>query len=696
MRQVAGDVKGRHIAEMIGPGEADAGDLAKLVRDHVAPSGDWAEDVARRGRFVDKVLDEIDDDALRGLERDLGASRGAAPSEQVTGIGGLPPAAKAGNLRERLLTGLTEGQNETIQALETALGKSKLSDDALRGFGVQGAWTEKPFGFIQKWKDELQGLASLPKGVNDAQGDLKKLLGNLEFAEQKLLRDPRSVAAGELDTLKKRLADFAGAGERLGAGSGVPAAARAMYEDLRVILEDPTVWGPKFAGFQQRVNQLLHQNIGVAGEFDNLFVKTIGKPDPDQPWRSARVVDSEKVSKALKDMSEPKQLEQLQRLRDHLEDQKRFFKDEIANLNLGPKSHVRIQAGIKQIDQLKEAIDTAVYLNTAQRQGRALLGFGPLGSGWEARAALGAIVGGPVGAVAGLGLSAALNPGKMLQFRAIAERMAESTNSRVWRGISKLLGLQVGDVARETAGFIGRAAGKSTRGPGKVAAIVGAMLDERGDARARTYSQTVRQLAEARQKLPEIEQRLDFAMPAMEQAIPGTKQQMLQQAQRGLDYVLGHLPVAPKMRLYGEYAAPLSDYDYEQFIRMSIAATDPPSILEMAEDGELTPDAVAAAEYAAPDFVQYIRTEAVRAISDVGPDKVAYDKRISASLLLGTPLDESLEPEQIAIQQATHQKRKELAQQRKEERSSSGGGETGVNTRYQSEADRVEQGVAPQ
>jgi hypothetical protein len=33
--------------------------------------------------------------------------------------------------------------------------------------------------------------------------------------------------------------------------------------------------------------------------------------------------------------------------------------------------------------------------------------------------------------------------------RTIAERMAESTTSRVWRGISKLLGLRVGEAASE-------------------------------------------------------------------------------------------------------------------------------------------------------------------------------------------------------------------------------------------------------
>lgn len=681
MKQIVGDTKGRHVADMIGPGQADAADIGKLVRDHVA-SGDARE------AFIDKALEELDSHSLRDLERDLGASKG----QQVTGVGGLPPTAEAGNLKRRLMNGLEAGHTETIQALESALDKANLTDDQLRSLGAQGSWAQKPLDFIQNWRSQLEGMALLPKGVNDAQGDLKKLLGNLEHAEQSVLRDPRRVAAHQLDSLKKRLADFADAGERLGAGSGVASSARGMYEDLRQILEDPTLWGPKFAGFQARTNQLLHQNIGVAGEFDNLFVKQIGKPDPDAPWRAARVVDSEKVSKGLRDMSEPKQLEQLNRIRAHLDDQKKFFQEQLDSLKLGGKQHVRIQAGIKQIDQLKESIDTAVYLNTAQRQGKALLGYGPLGTG---RAVVGAVLGGPLGAAAGAAVSAALNPGKMLQFRAIAERMAESTNNRVWRGISKLMGLQVGDVARETAGFIGKSAGRGARQQGKVGAIVLAMLRERGDDRQKTYEQTVKQLVEAQQRLPELATKLDDTMPTLEQALPGTKAEMLAQAQRGLAYVTSHLPVTPKMRLYGSQSAPLGDHEYENFLRMTMAATDPPSVIEMAQEGELTPDAIAAAEASAPDFISYIRSEMTRAISEHGPEKIPYVNRISASLLMGTPLDESLEPENIAIQQATHKKRFENAQQAKEQRSKGTGGETGVNEEYSSKSDQIERGAPP-
>lgn len=699
MKQIVGDTKGRHIADMIGPGQADAADIGKLVRDHVGEkiheNADWAADAKWRERFVDSALDELDSHSLRDLERDLGASKG----QQVTGIGGLPPKAEAGNLRERLMNGLRAGHAETIQALESALGKASLTDDQLRSLGAQGSWAQKPLDFIQDWRNQLEGMALLPKGVNDAQGDLKKLLGNLEHAEQSVLRDPRRVAAHQLDSLKKRLADFADAGERLGAGSGVAASARGMYEDLREILEDPTLWGPKFAGFQARTNQLLHQNIGVAGEFDNLFVKQIGKPDPDAPWRSARVVDSEKVSKGLRDMSEPKQLEQLNRIRAHLDDQKKFFQEQLDSLKLGGKQHVRIQAGIKQIDQLKEAIDSSVYLNTRARQAQGLLGYGPLGRGGPLKSGtagmVGAVLGGPAGAVAGMAVSAALNPGKMLQFRAIAERMAESTNNRVWRGISKLMGLQVGDVARETAGFIGKSAGRGARQQGKVGAIVLAMLRERGDDRQKTYEQTVKQLVEAQQRLPELATKLDDTMPTLEQALPGTKAEMLAQAQRGLAYVTLHLPVTPKMRLYGSQSAPLGDHEYENFLRMTMAATDPLSVIEMAQEGELTPDAIAAAESSAPDFISYIRSEMARAISEHGPEKIPYVNRISASLLMGTPLDESLEPENIAIQQATHKKRFENAQQAKEQRSKGTGGETGVNEEYLSKSDQIERGAPP-
>lgn len=753
MKQVASNVKRGHIERMVGEGAADPADIGKLVRDHIGGGFDdgvenfayardgmrdeslalarknygndrpievglfpgetpvlqdgrhrlavakenGAEKMAARVRTYDKegnVVREFDQDIPVTAKRDRGAFVDRvleSINKDVEGVLARSLGAAPGDLKERIMTGLLKGQNETIDAVQQALGAMKLSDEALQKFGAQGAWNQKPLEFIEKWRSQLEGLSALPKGVNDNASDIKKLLGNLDMAEQSVLRDRRAVAAGALDDVKKRLADFAEAGERLGAGSGVPAAARAMYEDLRLILEDPTVWGPKFAGFQSRVNQLLHQNIGVAGEFGDLFVKTIGKPDPENPWMSAKLMDEVKVSKALAGMSEPKRLAELDRIRAHLDDQKKFL-GEVAALNLPGTSYVKIRNAEKQIDGFRKALDQGVYLNAAQRQAQGLLGYGPMGTG---RAVVGAVLGGVPGMAAGMAVNAALNPGKMLQLRAITERMAESTGSRVWRGVSKLLGLKVGDVAREGAGFIGKAAGKVSQKQGKVAAIVSSMLDERGDERARTYSQTIKQLQEARQRLPELASRLDETMPTLEQALPGTRDQMMAQTQRGLDYVLAHLPSQPKMRLYGETAPPLNDHDYEQFVRMAVAATDPPSILEMAEHGELTPAAVAAADYAAPELVEFIRSEAVRAISDHGPEKVPYQNRISASLLLGTPLDESLEPEYIAIQQATHQARNQMAQERRDG-GKGGGGETGLNKRYmQSESDRLESGEPP-
>lgn len=630
---------------------------------------------AERAAFVDRVLGHIDDTSREQLERSLGAS---------------------GNLRERLIAGLAGGQNETLDALKAVMAKSKLTDDALREFGEQGVWASKPLDVINKWKPQIEMLMSAPKGVHDAAGDFKKLIGNLEHHEQGILSGNRANAAAELDDLKKRLAAFAKPGERLAAGDGVAITARGMYEDLRTVLEDPTIWGAKFADKQRKINEVLHRSMGVGNEFDSAFVQQIGTPDPDNPWVSAKVFDSGKVNKALREMSEPKSLEQLTRLREYLDDQKKFFK-EVLGFKLGGQAQVRIQGALKQIDSLRDAMDKGVYLNGRARQARALLGFNANGGKMAVRAGIGAVMGGAPGAMAGVAISAALNPGKMLQMRAIAERMAESTNSRVWRGISKLLGLRVGDAAREAAGFVGRAAGKAAPHAGKAGSIVSIMLRERGEEREETYNETVKQIMEARARLPELGSKLDDTMPMLENALPGTKAEMLGQAQRGLDYVIDHMPVQPKMRLYGARAAPLSDYDYENFIRMTMAATDPTSILEMAADGELTPNAVAAAEYSAPEFVAYVRREMVRAITDHGPDSISYDKRISASLVMGTPLDESLEPENIAIQQATHQKRRELAAESKEKRGGSGGGggETGVNERYSSKSDQIEAGAPP-
>lgn len=666
MKQLNAGTKRQHIEELVGTGAAGPEDISRAVREAEVESGDWAADSARRGDFARRAIEALTPDATNKLARTLGA---------------IGP-----KLEERLITGLTKGHQETIGALEQALAASNLSDDAMRAIsGQQGSWAMRPLEVFAKYRDAARGLQALPAGVNAAPSDIRKILGNLQNYEGAVLTGTRSEAAAALDNLKKQLTPFAKPGERMAIGDRSAMLARDMYEDLRVVLEDPTIWGEKFAGFQKRVNALTHQDIGVAGEFDGLFVKKIGRPDPKDPWREARVLDDAKVSKGLEQMSDPKQLKQLERLREHFDDQMQFMGEQLKLKGLDGASRSQIEAGIESLKRMRGSLDRAVYLNTSQRQAQALLGFSPLTPGFAGRMAIGAVLGGKAGAVGGALLS--MNPARILQMRAIMERMAEQTESRVASGVAGLLGLRPLEAIKGAAGAVGKAAGKTARVNGKAAALISQALEEKGAIREQTYTRTVQQLVEARQRLPELQKQIDSIMPDLEPLLPGTRDEMVMQTARGIDFVLMHLPIQPQLRLYGSRSAPLNDHDYADFIRMTSAALDPPSILEMAADGELTPKAVAAAEASAPELVQYLRAEASRAVTD-HPGQVAYERRVQASLVLGTPLDASLEPDFIALQQATHASRFQMDQERAERPGS--GGETGLNKRYMSESDRME------
>lgn len=667
MKQLNAGTKGKHISEeLVGDALADAADVSRAVREAAMESGDWAADSARRAAFVNKAIDALPAEQAQKLIRTLGAS--------------------GKNIRERLTDGLLKGHQETISALEQALGAANLSDDAMKAItGQQGNWSTTPLGFFNKWREQAQVLEALPKGVNADPGDVRRILGNLQNYEGPVLTGTRAQAASALDNLKKQLAAYAKPGERLGIGDRSAMVARDMYEELRVMLEDPKLFGEKFAGFQRRVNSLVHEDIGVAGEFDGLFVKKIGKPDPTDPWRSARVMDESKVAKGLEQMSDPKQLKQLERLREHFDDQASFMNETLKLKGLDQASRAQIEAGLESLKRMRASLDNAVYLNASQRQAQALLGFSPLTPNFAGRMAVGAVLGGKAGAVAGA--MASLNPGRLLQLRAVMERMATQTESRLAKGIAGLLGMQPGEMLAQAGGAVGRAAGKTARVNGKVSALVAHALEERGAQRQQTYQRTVQQLVEARQRLPELQKQIEETMPDLELVLPGTRDEMMGQTARGIDFVLTHLPLQPQLRLYGTRGAPLSDQEYGDFIRMTAAALEPASILDMAADGELSAKAVAAAEATAPEFVNYIRAETARAVTD-NPGAVSYERRIQASLVLGTPLDATLEPDFIALQQATHQSRAKFAEAQKESRGS--GDPTGLNKRYMSESDKME------
>lgn len=669
MKQLNAGTKRQHIQELVGEARAEPADIAQLVRRNVAELNVTQVDGAAplpQAEFASRAVEQLSPVAKATLQRSLGASGDA--------------------LAQRLASGLNRGHKETIDALERALYESGLDEGALRALsGQQGAWATSPMSFFSKYRDAARGLQALPPGVNAAQADVRKILGNLQNYEGAVLTGTKAEAAAALDNLKKQLSAFAKPGERMAIGDRSAMLARDMYEDLRVMLEDPSLWGEKFSKFQQKVNALTHRDIGVAGEFDGMFVKKIGRPDPTDPWREARVIDESKVTAALEKMSDPKQLKQLERLREHFDDQMEFMGESLKLKGLDDASRQQLKAGIESLKRMRSSLDRAVYLNASQRQAQALLGFSPLSPGFAGRMAVGAVLGGKAGAVAGA--FASMNPGRLLQFRAIMERLADQTESRVARGVAGLLGMQPLEAVKGAAGAVGRAAGKTSRYHGKVAHLVSEAMDERGDTREQTYTRTVQQLVEARQRLPELQQQIDSIMPDLEPMLPGTRDEMLGQTARGIDFVLSHLPLQPQLRLYGTRSAPLSDQDYADFIRMTSAALDPPSILEMAADGELTPKAVAAAEASAPELVGYLRAEAARAVTD-HPGQVAYENRVQASLVLGTPLDPTLEPDFIALQQATHQSRYKMDAERADRAGSSG--ETGVNRRYLSESDRME------
>lgn len=96
---------------------------------------------------------------------------------------------------------------------------------------------------------------------------------------------------------------------------------------------------------------------------------------------------------------------------------------------------------------------------------------------------------------------------------------------------------------------------------------------------------------------------------------------------------------------------PLSDYEINKFARLEKLVFYPMTILEDLDDNTITSEAVDVISGLYPELYQNITNQFMQALMNNNDIKVDYQKRLSLSVLLKTPLDNSLNPRFVAKMQ---------------------------------------------
>lgn len=542
------------------------------------------------------------------------------------------------------------------------------------------AWKVRGMQLIDDLGNEADQLTALSPGVlGQAKSEARKVRDLLANARAKFASNDRVEAFAALDELKARLGPHAKPDAWLGQDDNVAKMVRRGYEDVRQLLEDPNLWGVKAATAQREMNELFHKRMARADGYFKQFFDDAGVPHPRNPWVNLKRATPEKVRGALKGIIDPSQSESYGLFAGHVAETRKLAAKMREFYNLTPEADAQLSQLLKGVDEAEESLGKAVLFARREAQANALFNNrANVVPGYAKWIALGLL--GPAGFAAVKVAENVANPGQRIFFRASLERALRGSESRMARGV---LGLVTG----KTVKF-------PEIGATQLAARASASLLHEKDPkkRAQDYAATLAELTKL--STPEAagaaaKNAIPFAVGTLPEA-PAYLGLMLSRASR---YLIETAPVRPRLTPRGIEVDLPSDAELVSWERRYSGAMDPISALEDAMAGHGSVEAIQAAEVSAPELVQEIRG---LVLQQLGQGEINYARAIDVSIVLGIPLDRTLEPEYIGSQQMIHAARFKESEATASRRT---GGEDGVNAKYKSnhqgKADRVESDVAP-
>ncbi len=586
---------------------------------------------------------------------------------------------KGMDVRTAMLRALENGDESVLKVVS--------SPEFLRVMGDRGkAWNkvvQDAYGNPMWRSDTAKLLGDFEEGallmelegkgyVGSQYGKLKDIQGLMQNARGKLDGMDRVDGFIELDSVKRKLAEFAKPGERLGADDAVAAYARQSYESLRQNLENPLYWGERAATYQRDMNSLFQKRIARSDAFHKGFFKDSGRVDPNNAWRNQIEATPDSVMNIIGDVTDVHH-QGAKNYREHIRETKDLIDRRLAEMDgLSPEEIARLKTARDTIDDTVKSFDETITHNMLANYGKKMAGANV---GWQAniatRSILGSVVGGIPGALGAAYLSNKLNPASSWVARAHLERILRQNEARVERAVAKIVG---NDFPRTP-----------------VAQVVTRLADEPRAVKQEAYQKSIKELYAAAQDPTKAQEAIQKELGDMEQHMPGVTAQAAQQAVAGMRYAYDNAPAKPITTLVdGEFISPVSDVELHVWELLSEAAMDPTSVLEHAMEGELIPEAIDAAEAVAPEFIAELRMEVLNAISS---QEMSYEKVVQLSTLFKMPVDMTTDPEYIQTQQLLYAARAQSSGPKTQKSFS----ETGVHkTDTMSKSDQLASGVPPQ
>jgi len=512
---------------------------------------------------------------------------------------------------------------------------------------------------VRRTADDLEGEAALV-GAGRRAREMREIADQFETEFREALargdRDGVADAFIAMDRAKRRLGRIVATAHRSRTGLQEYAETlNGLYEGFRQHLENRSLYG-RAADAQREINGVWSQLIPRQKRFDRAFRTDAGA---QEGFRALRTVDPAKLDSYL-GVTGTARADLLDETLERTVELEREFADVVRKHYDLPedvsRAADRMQEVTREIQSTLGDVRKKVRVKNqwndivaqlAERDGA----IGALGSAGGLGVA-GALIGGPLGAIAGAGIGMLRRPDRLIRTMATLETVAQRVDSRIGAAVRGLI--QGGGKGGRSIVRRGARAGRGRGGAAARRAL--RSMGARFDAIVERVQQW--------QDDPEGEvDRLAESTRQIAQAAPEVSTYVAEAAMRAASYLARHIPpgATPVPSVIPDRSAPherVSRTEMDAFLRRADVVESPLVALDEAAAGTITMEHVDALREVYPSIHDEIvrRTTGELAEADEPPP---YDRRVSISLLIGVPTDPSVAPSYIARSQAQYEQQQD-------------------------------------
>lgn len=599
--------------------------------------------VRGRGKDVEALAEKTFGESADGLGGAYSRASAAVSGKDAEAIRGLTRMDAEGREARRLA--VFEGDAVRAEAAREVTQNIDQMNQATKNLSTE--WREaKPANVaktIDKAPEAFVKQSEIAIGsLTDTNGQIQKMLADpaayghraaLQKASDAVDVASRGVSTaleagkGEdafvaLDTLKRKLGPLSKPGQMLSVAADAESAKelRKVYDNLKNSLTDQA-WG-KAGTMQADTNAAYEKWMGTKDLFDQRFQTQTGR----QGWEKTFGTDPAKSEAYINGLTSPKNDLTHGIIRQHIENTKALAAELAKAGELTPAKAAELAAVTKSAQAFEKTIAKAEKSVVLTNQLRSLeqtdrAGIGSLVGG--------AVLGGPVGALAGAAFGALANPARIVRQLAAIERIAARVDAKLGAGVKAFVNGEAVEAVKRApkAGTVAERFEKESRA-------------------VRTFAQNPALASE----------RIAKSFGGLNDVAPSVASQLAFKATRSAQVLATMLPQGSTPGGVYQHLEKVrySESDMQRWLHAKDVISNPVDVLltGMEKDHISSVDLALIKEHSPKVYGQIVNMATTELANVKKPP--SYQRKVQIGLLLGIPADKTMDPAFIQMTQGAY------------------------------------------